>query len=183
MGRQARVLRDLSRTLTVARVDHDIPTEEQGPDRKPWFIALVQKANFNPDLSVPGLPASRTILLSEEDVLRLVDYLLEPQTAVWAENPSTGGGHAQMFDEPGMVGLADSEDGVTIVVNGEAHWTPEYFKQQKPVTERRRRINTLPWPLPPSARTSKAIKLPAAKPGRQTSGQKRTVGSTSAKKR
>jgi hypothetical protein len=139
--------RTLTTSLTVSRVDEDIPTETQPRVRKPWFIALTQK----PDLlakvgGVDGLPAGTTLLLSEDDVVQLVRYLLEPQTVVWATNPSATelDGLERVSLQPGMVALLSTGE----VVNGEAHWTPEYFARQKPIDIRdgvSPRFHTLPW--------------------------------------
>jgi hypothetical protein len=140
-------------TVIVSRVDEDIPTEKQKPIRKPWFVALTQK----PDLltkvgGIVGLPAGNTVLLSERDVLALVQYLFEPQTVVWADKLShtkPGKFGAVLFSQPGM--LAISADGH--VWNGEAPWTPSYFERQDPINpknpnaRRTRKIHTLPWQL------------------------------------
>ena len=144
----------LSETLTVSRVDEDIPTEKQTEERKPWFIALTQNPELLPAVGgVEGLPPGHTVLLSEDDVVALVQYLLEPQTAAWFENPSPiepGSQDAIAFLEPGLVTLIDGEP-----VNGEAQWTPEYFRCQTPLaieegsTFPTRKLHTLPWKLVP----------------------------------
>ncbi len=144
--------RKLSKTVTVSRVDEDIPTAKQRPDRKPWYIALTQKPDFLKEVGgVNGLPPGNTLLLSEYDVVELVRYLLEPQTALWGTNPTPtepGEQEVRLFVEPGMVAvLADSGE----VVNGEAHWSPAYFKKQEAYDVKKglptRKIHTLPWKL------------------------------------
>ena len=132
----------------MSRVDEDIPTDEQTPKRKPWWVALTQAADVR---RVGGLPDGTTVLLSEDEVLALVAYLCEPQTAVWSENPSpTRPGKVRMafFSQPGMVALSPEGD----LWNGEGDWTPNYFARQQPmrVTKRTRlaKLHTLPWPMP-----------------------------------
>ena len=142
-------MRQVTKTLTASRVDADIPTERQKKDRKPWYIALTQKPNLLDEVGgVSGLPAGDTILLSEHDVLALVRYLLEPQTALWVSTPTVtepDDVEVALFVQPGMVEVTNTGD----VVNGEANWSPEYFKQQTPVDVPTRKIHTLPWELPP----------------------------------
>src|SRR3954471_1026790 len=77
--------RKLSDTLTVARVDENIPTHEQGRRRKPWYVALTQQPETDV-ADIHGVPKDgRTLLLSEDDAVALVKYLLEPQVVVWSE--------------------------------------------------------------------------------------------------
>lgn len=143
--------RKLSKTLTVSRVDENIPTEEQTRQRKPWYVALTRASNVVSP-KVAGLPAGHVVLLSEDEVLALVAYLLEPQTVCWSENPSpTESGKYQFlaFMQPGMVAI--SEDGR--IWNGEAPWTPSYFEGQEPIdksvpgTRISPKVHTLPWRL------------------------------------
>lgn len=139
--------RPLSKTLTVSRVDEDIPTDAQTRDRKPWSIALTRERRPEHG-DVQGLPAGRSLLLSEAEVMALVAYLFEPQTVLWSENPSpteTGEVGFLMFLQPGMVAISESGQ----LVNGEAHWTLEYFKRQEPLdgTPRTPKFHTLPWRL------------------------------------
>lgn len=144
--------RKLTASLSVSRVDEDIPTAEQGRARKPWYITLTQQPQQVLDDAggIQELQAGTTMLLSEDDVLALVRYLVESQTVVYADDPSptkAGTYGAYMFVEPGMVGIT-VEDGTP--VNGEAHWTPEYFKDMAkrgktdsaPVQPK---VHTLPW--------------------------------------
>ena len=144
--------RKLSAHFTVSRVDEDIPAAEQGRERKPWYIALTQKpALLDVVGDVPGLPEGTTMLLSEDDVIALVRYLTEPQTALFVDDPSSTRLEkhtAYMFLEPGMVGIRDAD---CEIVNGEAHWTPEYFLEdeapqplERAVTKK---VHTLPWPM------------------------------------
>jgi hypothetical protein len=140
--------RKLSKTLTVSRVDENIPTDEQTRRRKPWYVALT-RASTVVSPKVAGLPAGNGVLLSENEVLALVAYLLEPQTVVWSENPSpTESGKYQvfLFMQPGMVAI--SGDGR--IWNGEAPWTPSYFEGQEPIDKSVRvspKVHTLPWRL------------------------------------
>jgi len=141
--------RKLTKTLSVARVDEDIPADKLKKNRKPWYLALTQ----NPDLleevgDVSGIPeVGTTILLSEYEVVELVKYLLESQTAVWTEtddpdNIGVGDYSAFMFEQPGMVEI--TEEGR--VVNGEAQWSPSYFERQEPSADApRKKFHTLPW--------------------------------------
>jgi hypothetical protein len=153
--------RKLSKTLTVSRVDEDIPTETQPRVRKPWFIALTQKPELLAKVGgVDGVPAGHTLLLSEDDVVALVRYLLEPQTVVWATNPSATelDGLERVSLQPGMVALLSTTGEV---VNGEAHWTPDFFTRQKPIDIRdgvSPRFHTLPWTQERAA-TSRTARL------------------------
>jgi hypothetical protein len=142
--------RKLSKTLTVSRVDEDIPTDEQKPNRKPWYIALTQ----NPELltrvgGVSGLPEGNTLLLSEDDVVELVRYLFEPQLAMWSENPSPtepGKQQAYVFVQSGLLDVSESEE----IVNGERQWSPDYFTRQTPSDGADGippKHHTLPWKL------------------------------------
>jgi hypothetical protein len=162
--------RKLSQTLTVSRVDENIPVEKQTRLRKPWFIALTQKPNL---LTTAGgvlhLPAGDTLLLSEDDVVALVGYLLEPQTALWCENPSPtepGEYEFSAYLQPGMVGLTESGD----VCNGEAQWSPAYFSRQKAydLTDglRTRKVHTLPWKLQLTEGLARARRTAAKRPAR-----------------
>jgi hypothetical protein len=143
--------RKLSKTLTVSRVDENIPGTALKRKRKPWFVALTQNPERLTEVgSIGGLPAGTTMLLSEQDVLALVHYLLEPQTAMWLDNPErTEPGRVQgyAFLQHGM--LAFSASGQP--VNGEADWTPTYFRRQRPIDIseglRTRKVHTLPWTL------------------------------------
>jgi hypothetical protein len=141
--------RRLSRTLTISRVDEDIPTAKQGAHRKPWSIALTQKPDELARAGgVDGLPEGKTLLLSEQDVLELVRYLFEPQTAAWSSNPSAKPGDAVSYEpytQPGLIGITESGE----ILNGEAHWSPEYFRRLAPTRRvSTRKIHTLPWKLP-----------------------------------
>ena len=53
-----------------------------------------------------------------------------------------------MFLEPGMVGIRDAD---CEIVNGEAHWTPEYLLEDEapqPVARAvTKKVHTLPWPM------------------------------------
>jgi hypothetical protein len=78
------------------------------------------------------LPDGNTILLTEYEVVALVNHLLESQVAVWSENPSpTAPGNYQTlaFRQPGMVSITESGQ----AQNGEMLWSPEYFKRQQPI--------------------------------------------------
>jgi hypothetical protein len=141
--------RKLSRTLTISRVDEDIPTAKQPAVRKPWSIALTQKPDELARAGgVDGLPEGQTLLLSEQDVLELVRYLFEPQTAVWSSNPSpTKPGEVEFvrYTQPGLIGITESGE----ILNGEAHWSPEYFRRLAPARRvSTRKVHTLPWKLP-----------------------------------
>jgi hypothetical protein len=145
--------RKLSKTLTVSRVDENIPTKKMRSARKPWYLALTQQPETNV-ADIKGLPKGHTLLLSEDDVLALVRYLLEPQVVAWADNPERteageGEHQARLFLQPGMVAILESEDSV-VAVNGEAQWSPDYFTRQEPFDRREWRptmkIHTLPWP-------------------------------------
>jgi hypothetical protein len=127
--------RRLSKTLTVSRVDENIPTDEQKPIRKPWFLAITRTSKDS--RTVRGLPAGRSVLLSEDEVLGVLRYLFEPQLAVWAEKPTPtepGTVLALMFLQPGMVAIAKTGQ----LWIGEGQWTPKYFKRQKPIYIRRK---------------------------------------------
>lgn len=147
--------RKLSAALTVSRVDADIPTDKQSRNRKPWYIALTQEPDALSVVGgVDGLPEGKTLLLTEREIVALVEYLLEPQTAVWAEQPDTetpGTYRAYLFGEPGMVAIGEVEGDPEkmAVFNGEAHWTPGYFKREAETVERvtTPKVHTLPWPL------------------------------------
>jgi hypothetical protein len=142
--------RRLTPRLSVGRVDEALPCG--GGGRKPWYLLLTQDPDLLKTLGpVRGAPKNGTnLLLSEDDVVALVQYLLEPQTAVWMENPEPsepGEYSARLFLQPGMVGITSSGK----IVNGEADWTPKYFKrQQNTDTVATAKIHTLPWKLPPS---------------------------------
>jgi hypothetical protein len=76
----------LTKTLTVSRIDEDIPVHKQRT-RKPWYVGLTQ----TPDLiakvgGVQGVPAGKTLLLSEADVIALVNYLLDTGTVELTES-------------------------------------------------------------------------------------------------
>jgi hypothetical protein len=139
--------RPLSRTLTVSRVDEDIPTEDQTRQRKPWSVALTRAPGVvSPE--VQSLPAGTTLLLSAPEVLALVAYLLEPQTAVWCEvpTPTAPGRYAvRLYFQPGMVAMV--EDGSNAIADGEAHWTPDYFRRAEPTDTLTPKGHTLPWPM------------------------------------
>lgn len=141
--------RRLSETLTVSRVDEDIPTDKQKPIRKPWFVALTRTGDSPPPVS--GVPDGDTVLLSEGEVLALVAYLFEPQTAAWVDNPSVSErGEHRLFPQPGMVWMSDSGEFVNgELLNGEAHWTPDYFRRRKAIKQGAvpRKVHTLPWRL------------------------------------
>lgn len=97
---------------------------------------------------VRHLPEGNTLLLSEDDVVSLVRYLFEPQTAAWSPYPTpekVGHHDVYMFEQAGMLGVSDRDE----IVNGEAEWSPEYFTQQEPgaVPEPTSKIHTLPWKL------------------------------------
>jgi hypothetical protein len=149
--------RPLSRTLTVSRIDEDIPTEEQTAQRKPWLIALTRDPT-HAERDVEGLPPGHSLVLSTNEVLALVHYLMEPQIAVWASQlhfEEPGECQAVMYEEPGMVILeADADDAdatVVTVIEGEAHWSPDYFRQAEPLDPEdlsTGKIHTLPWLLP-----------------------------------
>src|SRR3954465_15077266 len=82
--------RKVSKTLTVSRVDEDIPMDQLRADRKPCYLALTQAPDQLARVGgVRGLPEGTTLLLSEDDVLALAQYLLEPQLALWVENPES----------------------------------------------------------------------------------------------
>jgi hypothetical protein len=131
-------------------VDESIPTDRLTPRRKPWLVALTQETDAISEIGgVDGLPAGTTVLLSEHEVLELARYLVEPQTAAWSSNPTPVAGdtcEVRVFLEPGMVAVTESG----AVVNGEEHWTPDYFAQAEPLSPPRistRKIHTLPWPM------------------------------------
>jgi hypothetical protein len=133
-------------------VDEDIPTEKQKSDRKPWFVALTQKPDRLQEVGgVRGLPDGNTLLLTEYEVVELVRYLFEPQTAVWSDTPTVtepGMYYGVLFLQPGMLDVSDAGD----IVNGEAQWSPECFRRQeslgKPESLPTRKLHTLPWKLP-----------------------------------
>src|SRR5689334_7435597 len=104
--------RQLTPTLTVSRVDADIPTVELRGKRKPWYVALTQPTpNMHAEVSkVEGLPPRHTVLLSEEDTVALVRYLLESQMAVWSEEPEPtkpGECACLFFEQPGLIHVSD----------------------------------------------------------------------------
>ena len=144
--------RRLGKTLTVARVDEEIPTERQGQRRKPWYIALTRTPGaLLARRSVFGLPDGQTLLLSEAEVIALVRYLFEPQTAIWAhqpEAPEPGEYTAVAFLQPGMLAVTHAGE----IVNGEAEWSPAYFKKQPPLRPSHglptRKLHGLPWDMP-----------------------------------
>jgi len=149
--------RKLTKTLSVARVDDDVPGEELKGQRKPWFLALTQKTNLLEELGgVRGLPEGHTMLLSEDDVVALVRYLFEPQIAMWVDEPEIsqpGDRKALVFEEQGMLGVSDDDE----IVNGEANWSKEYFEQTVAPHDQpglladfqrrngKLRVHTLPW--------------------------------------
>jgi hypothetical protein len=70
---------DFSRRITsrlhVGMVDEELPFGREG-GRKSWYIALTQQRDLLKKLGgVKGLPSGKTLLLFEDDVLALVDYL------------------------------------------------------------------------------------------------------------
>jgi hypothetical protein len=145
--------RKLSKTLTVSRVDENIPGVKLKGKRKPWYIALTQKPDMLTEVGgVRSLPDGKILLLTEDEIVALVRYLVEPQTVVWSDNPEpTEAGECQVvcFIQPGMVATSDAGE----VVNGEASWSPEYFKQQEAhdimKDGRTPKMHTLPWKLEP----------------------------------
>lgn len=139
--------RALGPNLVVSRVDEDIPTDEQSSQRKPWCIALTQQPGVLDKLGgVRGLPAGNTVLLSERDVMALMQYLTDPQTAVWVDNLSAAGDRqAKLFLQPGIIALTRTG----FILNTEEQWSPAFFDRLKPTTKARglkERLHTLPWP-------------------------------------
>src|SRR5688572_10685202 len=97
--------------------------------RSCWNWSRITSRRIRPRTRRPdgfGLPDGNTILLTEYEVVALVNHLLEPQVAVWSENPSpTAPGNYQTlaFRQPGMVSITESGQ----AQNGEMLWAPEYF--------------------------------------------------------
>jgi hypothetical protein len=160
--------KQLTPGLRVGRVDEDLPVSRDG-ERKSWYLVLTQRPDLLKELGpVDGLPdTGTTLLLFEDDVVALVRYLLEPQVAAWAEDPeATKLGRHRLFFEPGLVAFTEAGE----AVNGEAHWSPEHFRQARPLDARAglptRKVHTLPWPM----NTAEPERQPANKPSaRKTS--------------
>ena len=75
-------------------------------------------------------------------------YLLEPQVAMWMDNPEPtepGEYYRLLFKQPGMVGITAAGE----LVSTEAQWSPKYFKRQTPLDQRKKlptnKVHTLPW--------------------------------------
>ena len=76
--------RKLSKTLTISRVDEELPVSMT--KRKPWYLALTQHPDrFAKVGGVDGVPPGKTLLMSEDEVVALVDYLLESETVELTE--------------------------------------------------------------------------------------------------
>ena len=144
--------RKLSKTLIVSRVDESIPGDKLKGKRKPWYIALTQEPEMLKEVGgVRHLPDGKTLVLSEDDIVALVRYLVEPQTVLWSDNPEpteTREVQVVAFAQPGMVATSESGE----IVNGEAWWSVEYFKQQQPHDIKKNgltaKMHTLPWKSP-----------------------------------
>jgi len=81
----------LTPRLRVGRVDEDLPLGKEDA-RKSWYLALTQDVDLLTTLGpVKGAPSTRygkTLLLFEDDVVALVDYLLD--RALVVINDDTG---------------------------------------------------------------------------------------------
>jgi hypothetical protein len=89
------------------------------------------------------------MLLSEDDVVALVRYLFEPQTALLGADPEQPGPiedpQFAAFLRPGMVAMTRDDNAI---VNGEAHWSLKSFKRNLAHSKTHvttAKVHTLPW--------------------------------------
>jgi hypothetical protein len=78
----------LGESVTVCRVDEDLAVSKQL--RKPWYVSLTQHPDRVKKVGgVRGVPKGTTLLLSEAEVMGLVEYLLESETVALTDNGVT----------------------------------------------------------------------------------------------